>query len=321
MTAHPATADHAPGRPVPLGSILGALRRGAGDPTWHQERHQRHQGHQSHGAIWRASRTPDGPVTLRLHLEPAQTGDRVVARAWGPGAGWALQGLPALLGADDDPSGFAPREDVLRRAAHTHRHWRLGRTRLVLEALVPAIIEQRVTGKQAFGGYRQLVRRWGAVAPGPPEAIAAMRLMVPPSVEQWRRIPSWEWLRAGVDAQRADTIARVLQVAPRLEECSALPCENAWQRLRSVRGVGVWTAAETMQRACGDADAVSFGDYHVAKDIGHALTGSPVDDEQLERLLRPYAGHRFRVQFLVTAQRLGPARRGARLAIPTHLPG
>ncbi|WP_265447722.1 DNA-3-methyladenine glycosylase family protein [Flexivirga meconopsidis] len=310
-SAAPASADFAPGRPIPIGSILGALRRGSGDPTWHQ----------SPGAIWRAAHTPDGPVTLHLHREAAAGGDRVVARAFGPGASWSLDRLPQLLGANDDPSGFAPREEVLRRAAHAHRHWRAGRTGLVLDALLPAIIEQRVTGKQAFGGYRRLVRRFGAPAPGPADAVGATRLMVPPTAEQWRRIPSWEWLRAGVDAQRSDTIQRALQVAPRLEECGDLPREKAWQRLRSVPGVGVWTAAETMQRACGDADAVSFGDYHVAKDVGHALTGSSVDDEGLARLLQPYVGHRYRVQFLVTAARLGPARRGARLAIPTHLPG
>ena len=41
---------------------------------------------------------------------------------------------------------------------------------------------------------------------------------------------------------------------------------------------------------------MSFGDYHVAKDIGWALTGRPVDDEELEVLLEPYRGHRLRVQ-------------------------
>lgn len=307
----PATADFAPGRPVPLEAILGVYRHGAGDPTFHS----------APGVVWRAARTPDGPVTLRLQHQSAGDGDRIVAHAWGSGAQWTLDGLPELLGAADDAQDFEIHHDTLRRAAKEQQHWRVARSRLMIDSLLPAIIEQRVTGKQAFGAYRQLVRRHGAPAPGSADVVAAMRLMVPPDIAGWRRIPSWEWLRAGVDGRRADTVQRVLQVAPRLAECCDLPREKAWQRLRSISGIGVWTAAEAMQRAAGDADAVSFGDYHVAKDIGHALTGAPVDDVELERLLRPYAGHRYRVQYLVMSGRLGAPRRGPRLAIPTHLPG
>lgn len=311
MTTPPAaTADFAPGRPVPLGAILATYRHGSGDPTFHA----------APGVVWRTARTPDGPGTLRLHLEPAEQGDRVVAQAWGPGAQWLVGGLPDLLGAADRPDTFVVHHDPLRQVAKVHRHWRVARSRLVIDSLIPAVIEQRVTGKQAFGAYRQLVRRYGEPAPGPTDVMGSLRLLVAPDATTWRRIPSWEWLRAGVDARRADTVQRVLQVAPRLEECVALPREKAWERLRSVPGVGVWTAAETMQRAAGDADAVSYGDYHVAKDIGHALTGVRVDDTGLEQLLRPYAGHRYRVQHLVMAGRLGAPRRGARLALPTHLP-
>lgn len=295
---------------MPFGAILATYRHGSGDPTFHD----------APGVVWRTARTPAGPGTLRLHPEPAEQGDRVVAQAWGPGAEWLLEGLPQLLGASDEPKKFEVHHNALRRVAREQQHWRVARSGLVLDSLIPAIIEQRVTGKQAFGAYRQLVRRYGDTAPGPTDEITSLRLMTPPDTATWRRIPSWEWLRAGVDGRRADTVQRVLQVAARLEECAALPREKAWKRLRSVSGIGVWTAAETMQRAAGDADAVSYGDYHVAKDIGHALTGAPVDDAGLQQLLLPYAGHRYRVQYLVMAGRLGAPRRGARLAIPTHLP-
>ena len=36
----------------------------------------------------------------------------------------------------------------------------------MIEALVSAILEQKVTGQVAFGSYRSLVRRYGAPAPG-----------------------------------------------------------------------------------------------------------------------------------------------------------
>ena len=307
MTEGPATADWAPGRPVPLESILAPMRRGAGDPTWDS----------SWGEIWRASLTPAGPVTLRLRTVSSDAGDRVIGQAWGAGADWSLERLPGLLGERDDLSGFHPVHPVVERAARAHRHWRVCRTELVLESLLPAVIEQRVTGKQAFGAYRRLVRRHGTAAPGPG---GARGLMVPPDADGWRCIPSWEWMRAGVDAQRADTIMRVLQIAHALQECTVLPRAQVWRRLRAIRGVGDWTVSETVQRALGDADAISFGDYHVAKDIGWALTGAAVDDVRLEALLEPYRGHRYRVQHLVTAAGLGRPRRGPRMPVPSHLP-
>ncbi len=303
------TAQWAPGRPVPVRGILASLRRGAGDPTW-----QVHE-----GALWRSLTTPEGPATVRMWREDELElgGDRVRLEAWGAGAQWCARALPEWLGERDDPSAFVVHHDVLRDVARSARHWRVGRTGLVLDALIPAVIEQRVTGKQAFRAYRLLVRRWGTPAPGPG---AHLGLCCPPDAAGWRRIPSWEWLRAGVDAQRADTIQRVLQIAHRLEECTQLPMDDAWRRLSSIRGVGGWTVAETVQRALGDPDAVSFGDYHVAADIGWALTGAAVDDLGLERLLAPYAGHRYRVQYLVLAGGLTRPRRGARITLPTHLP-
>jgi 3-methyladenine DNA glycosylase/8-oxoguanine DNA glycosylase len=88
--------------------------------------------------------------------------------------------------------------------------------------------------------------------------------------------------------------------------------------LRTVSGVGVWTAAETSQRAHGDPDAVSFGDYHLAATIGWALVGSPIDDDALAELLEPWAGQRQRVVRLVLASGFRPPRHGPRMTIQDH---
>lgn len=145
-------------------------------------------------------------------------------------------------------------------------------------------------------------------------------MLVPPDADGWRRIPSWEFLSAPVDFARADTIQRVCRVAESLGRLAAVPGPDARARLQTVPGVGRWTAAEVAQRALGDADAVSFGDYHVAKNIGWALTGTEVDDDGLEELLQTYAGHRFRVQRLLELGGFSRPRRGARMAPRTHLP-
>lgn len=300
---------YAPGRPVPLLAIIGPLRHGAGDPTFRSV----------DGSTWLGQRTPEGPATLRLDVRRAADGDVVEAAAWGPGARWAVAQVPELLGDRDDLSGFvpAPEHPVLRRVHRERPHWRVPRSGLVVSELVPVVVEQRVTGRQAFQAYRRLVRGYGEPAPGPG---ADLGLLVQPTVAQWRRVPSWVWLRAGVDAQRADTVMRALAVAPRLAEITGLAPADARRRLRLVPGIGVWTAAEIAQRALGDADAVSVGDYHVAKHVTHALEGVVGDDARMLELLRPYAGHRFRVQRLLETAGVGAPRRGPRITLPTHLP-
>lgn len=281
-------------------------RRGPGDPTYRID---------PDGTIWRGIRTPAGNVTLRLTSRP-RAGE-VYAAAWGPGAEWVLEQLPAMLGADDDPSGFEPRHPVIADAHRRHPHWRVGRTGLVMEALVPAVIEQKVTGEEAFTGFRQLVYRFGERAPGP--GVEA-NLWVQPSPEQLRIIPSWEWLKLNIDPARSRTVIGAAQVAPGLERTAGLVGEELDLRLRSVPGIGVWTSAEIRSRAHGDADAVSFGDYHVAKNVGWALTGEAVDDDGLAELLEPYRPHRHRVQRLVELAGLHRPRRGPRMPLRTHLP-
>jgi 3-methyladenine DNA glycosylase/8-oxoguanine DNA glycosylase len=259
-------------------------------------------------------RTPDGPATLMV--EPRPGDGEVRADAWGDGADWALAQLPSLLGADDDPSGFEPRHPVLVAAQRRHPHWRIGRTGLVMEALVPAIIEQKVTGQEAFAGFRQLVHRFGERAPGPHGS-----LWLQPSPEQIRLIPSWAWLELHVDPARSRTLVTAATRAEALERTAADSADAADRKLRSLPGVGVWTSAEVRSRALGDADAVSFGDYHVAKDVGWALLGHELDDAGLEELLEPWRPHRLRVQALVGLAGLRRPRRGPRMAPRTHLPG
>lgn len=296
-----------PGRPVDLSATWGTLRRGGGDPAW------RVRG----GWTFRGINTPCGAVTLAVSVRPAD--DEVVAQAWGEADAveWVLGALPTMLGRDDDVSGFLVRHEVLRRTWLTRAGWRAPKTGLVMEALIPAIIEQKVTGQEAFAGQRSLIRGFGAPAPGPG---AALGLWVPPTPEQILLIASWEWIQMGISPQRSDTVLRAARIADRLEELALVDPERVGARLRAVPGIGLWTAAETAQRALGNADAVSFGDYHVAKNIGWALTGEEVDDEGLARLLAPYRPHRYRIQRLVELAGLSRPRKGPRMAPRTHLP-
>lgn len=261
-------------------------------------------------------RTPTGPASLCVHQRPS-TGE-VHARAWGAGADWALEHLPRLLGAHDDPSGFEPHHHPeVAQGWRTHGHWRIGATGLVMESLVPSILEQKVTGKQAFGSFRELVRRHGEPAPGP---VAPLRLMLQPTPATIAAIPSWEWLRLGVQPAQSRTVVTACRLASSLERITEVPADEADRRLRSVRGIGVWTSAEVRQRALGDPDAVSFGDYHLANWVGWALVGHDITDEEMAELLEPYRPQRGRAAAMAMAGGRSRPRRGPRMSIPTHLP-
>ncbi|MET0704365.1 MAG: DNA-3-methyladenine glycosylase 2 family protein [Mycobacterium sp.] len=279
---------------------MAPLRRGPGDPTFQIT---------PDGAIWRTSLLASGPVTARItRAGPAA----VHAQAWGDGADEFIETVPAFLGADDDHSDFAPDDPTIAAAVKAVPHLRLGRTGQVLEALIPAVIEQRVQGADAFRAWRLLVTRFGTAAPGP----APERMRIIPSADVWRRVPSWEFHRANVDPGRARTIVGAAQRAAALERLTARPPADAREAMMSLPGVGIWTVAEVAQRAFGDADALSVGDYHVSKMIGWTLLGYPVDDDRMIELLEPMRPHRHRaVRLLYLSGLAREPRRGPRLPV------
>lgn len=299
-------------RPALLSPLFALLRRGPGDPT-HRRIGEMHL---------RATRTPAGPVLLKV----VAVGGEVSARAWGEGAEWALDQLPRLLGEDDDVAGFTPRAEhgLLVEACRRYGHYRVGRTEAVYEALAPACLEQVVTGQEAFRAWRLLVAEFGEPAPGPSQdpASAAYGMRLPPTAEVWSRVPSWRFLAAGVEERRSRTLVSTARRATALERTLQGSHPEADRALRSLPGVGPWTSAEVRQRAHGDPDAWSVGDYHVGKNITFALTGEALDDDACTELLEPYRGHRFRVQTLLSL--MGGAarrpRRGPRMTLPTHTP-
>lgn len=294
------TRTWTPPGPLHLGLTVGPLRRGPADPAFRVT---------PDGAVWRASRTPAGPATLRIRAAAGE----VEAQAWGPGTEWLLNAVPALLGADDDPAAFVPRHRVVHEAHRRHPGLRLTRTGLVMESLVPSILEQKVTSDEAYRAWRLLLWRFGEPAPGPGEEL---RMRVPPDARGWAMVPSWEWHRAGVDGKRSAAIVRAARVAERMEQASTLPPGEAARRLQAIPGIGPWTAAETLQRSNGDPDAITVGDLHLPHTVGHALTGRRrSDDAEMLELLSPYAGQRHRAARLILLTGRRPARRAPRFPV------
>lgn len=294
---------YSPEHPLDLTRTLAMLARGPNDPTMVV----------AGGRIWMAFRTDAGIATMCLH----QAADGVRASAWGPGAGEALTQVPRLCGADDDPTGFdVSGHPLLADVARRIPGIRLTRTDRVFDALACAILEQKVTGLQAFGAWGRLMRQFGERAPGPtPRPMFA----VPPA-EAWRTIPSWAWHRAGVEPPQARTITASAAREPSIARALAKASDGGSRDrvLTSLPGVGLWTSAETRLRALGDPDAVAVGDYHLSHEVGFALTGSRTDDAGMLQLLEPWAGHRQRVIRLIWESGIREPRRGPRLAPENH---
>lgn len=299
----PLRTTYSPSSPVSLSQTLRPLSRGQFDPTFRTDS----------SGVWRTLRTPSGGATLHLARRP----DGIDATAWGPGAAWAIEGVPELLGAGDDWSAFDVSGNAfLSNSLHRNPGLRLLRTRQVFEMMLGAIFEQKVTGKEARHSWRVLIAAHGEAAPGP--APDGMRVF--PAAEAWRRIPSWEWHRAGVGPERSATCLRAAVVAASLERTleRGRGGPEVERALRSIPGVGVWTAAETMQRAHGDPDSPSVGDYHLPALVGWALIGTPVDDDGMLELLAPWGGHRQRIMRLIEHSGFAKPRFGARMTVQDH---
>jgi 3-methyladenine DNA glycosylase/8-oxoguanine DNA glycosylase len=288
-----------PSYPVDVRRTLSDLRHGGGDPCHRVD---------SDGAVWRTARMTTGSVTYRLRQASPH---EIHAGAWGDGAAELIAGVPRLLGSADHPERFEPRHPLLREAHRQFVGLRVPSTGRVLEALIPAVLEQKVIGLDATAAWRRLVHRYGEPAPGPGPA----ELRVVPTAAQWLAIPSWGWHEAGVDGRRARTARVGASYAPKLEAI-ADPADPAvlYRALLSLPGIGPWTAAQVGHRALGDANALPIGDYHLAAMTGWALTGEALAEEDVEAFYEPWRPHRYRVVRLIELGSFPRApKRGPRL--------
>lgn len=259
------------------------IRAGPFDPTTRLESDR----------VWRATRTPQGPATFHARQDP----EGVSVEAWGPGAAWVMEHADALLGLDDHPEAFAP--DHAEVATLHRRHpIHLPRTLRVFEFMVPQILQQLVTWRDAMHAYRGMVKELGEWAPGPPPPSGPLRL--PPGPDVLAKTPAYALRPLGVSKRQADTIRRVATVAPKMEAALEMDLEAGARRLQAINGVGPWTSHFTLGHAAGQRDALPLGDLKLPRIVGWLVARDvETDDARMVELLKPFAGHRFRVIALV----------------------
>ena len=279
--------------PVELPATLWPIAHGTADPTIRF----------AADGVWRATRLQPGPVTLQMR---AVTPSTIRVRAWGPGSEAGVAAVTEMVGGLDDPTPLVPRHPILRDVIRRHPDLRLTRTRRLFDALLPAILEQKVAGIEARRSFRRLIYRYGEPAPGP------TRLRLPPAPDRLTALPYFAFHEVGVEQRRAQVIRAAARQASQLE--SAPSAEAAERRLRAIPGIGPWTTAEVLRVAWGAPDAISIGDYHIPNLVAWALAGEPrADDERMLELLEPYVGQRGRVQRLLEAAGIRIPRYGPRM--------
>jgi len=295
--------------PFDLPGTLAPLVRGRGDRTIRIAARE----------AWWATRTAAGPATLHLSLAPGT----LTAEAWGPGAELVVERAGRLVGLEParQPTGTLAGIDDTRISGLARRRpgVRTLRTEAVFEALVAAILEQKVTGTEAHRVWHGLVRRYGEPAPPPPGPDLRLRLLPAPAT--LAALPYYAFHPLGLERRRADLIRAVAGRASWFEAIVDLPLPAAYARLLAVPGIGPWTAAEVAVRALGDDDAVSVGDFHIPNLVAWVLAGEPrADDARMLELLEPFRGRRALVIRLLELSGSMAPRRGPRLT-PRRIEG
>lgn len=212
----------------------------------------------------------------------------------------ALATARGMSGVDDDTTPFfeqAREHPVLGPLAKDARFdGRLRRTRTVFEAFAEAVIAQLVTSVEAQQATRRLFAHAGALIPG-------TDLRAAPTPAAVRDTPAWQMHAMGIGSRRAQTLREGARRGATLERIGGDEPELFMQKLRSMPGVGPWTANRVARNALAYADAVPVGDLHAPRIVTAALQGraafGPDADEAMLAALEPFRPHRGRVVMLL----------------------
>ncbi len=215
----------------------------------------------------------DGPRILRAWGPPERPwvvavearGTRWSVEAWGADPPQARRAVRAIFSLDHDLAEFyrrTRREPTLAGTERRFRGLRLPRDASVYESLLYAIIGQQLSVSAALSIQRRLFDRTASV-------LNAGRIevpSVPPPAALARLGP--EGLRStGLSGAKCRAILELANAgpgsAPRDPGLGTLPLDDAIERLVAMRGVGRWTAENSLLRGTGRTDVFVAGDLGI----------------------------------------------------------
>jgi 3-methyladenine DNA glycosylase/8-oxoguanine DNA glycosylase len=121
-------------------------------------------------------------------------------------------------------------------------------------------------------------------------------LIAPPEPTAVARLTYHHFHRYGIERRRADNLLHAARAVVRLQTRVDKDLDLVMPALRSVRGVGPWTASCIATQTWGDRDAVIVGDSGIPSIVAWVLARERrADDGRLVELLESYRPHRYRV--------------------------
>lgn len=267
---------------VDLASTLAPLRVGVSDPCWRVEA----------GGWWWATRTPSGPVTVRI----VQGDDEVGIQAWGEGTEWLPAHIPRLIGALDN--GTTAASELVAELAGEFPGFRVAGHGRLADAAIEGVCRRGVSSFEAARSWGFMVEHLGDDAPGP----GGLRL--PPAPRRLASCDPYELHVWGLERGRADEVRRIASHATRLEADLTDGGQRAVEHLSSIAGIGADAVDHARSVALADADAAPVIDAHATAAVMRAVfaEGAPRGADgtvDMADLMAPHQPHRGRLVRLV----------------------
>ena len=238
--------------PINLRNVVSAWKRGNSDPLTRTSSNP--------DALWTTTAQGSTNIIVRFHQKKAEASTLaetylapIDVRLWSERTSQALTDIETALSSMHRWVGTLDNWETFEKSAawrllppslirSRQEHpggVRLGATGEVFKNAVASITEQRVTGIEAMGGLRAILRQTTAPVPATGLADQPQGPVFFPSPAIFASLPSWVWHRAGYDRARSATIVELARRAPSIEkigeEQSSLQLARA---LASIRGIG-----------------------------------------------------------------------------------
>ncbi len=227
-------------------------------------------------------------------VEVLVEGDGVTVSADGATEAEVVADLVDALETDDGVRAFSPGHPLLAKLHRARAGLRLVRVPWRFDVACCAVLQQRVTVREAWQEWGRIAKRYGA-------AVGGLRVF--PSAESISRMDSWRFEELGVDPKRTRAMIGLARDVQRRGTFSWKDLARVRKHMHAVRGIGPWTTEMTLGFGYGDPDALPLADLHLPHLVTWALAREARgSDERMVELLEPFRGHRFRaVRLLLDA--------------------
>jgi len=213
--------------------------------------------------------------------------------ATGVDADDCLADLAASVRDGDAYASFSPAHPILAKLHRVQSGMRLVRVPWRFDVACCAVLQQRVTVREAWQQWRRIAYKYGDVA----DDLRAF-----PSAERIAQMESWRLEELGVDPKRTRAMIALARDARRRGIFGWLDVARVRKHMQAIHGIGPWTTEMTLGFGYGDPDALPLADLHLPHLVTWALAREPRGtDARMEELLEPCRGHRFRAVRLLLA--------------------